>query len=717
VTTVQVFFFWAVVSALGLVGVPFAEVVFGRLPGSGRIFARPLGLLVVAYPGWLLASAHVAPYGRAIALISLAAAAAAAAILRRRRRRGRAAPEHRSIWMVGEALFAVTFFGWLLMRSFAPDVWQTEKPMDMALINVINRGGFFPPHDPWLAGSHVNYYYLGHYLVAFLIKLTGIDPAVGFNLGVALFYALTSAAVFGVAATLHATLRRPEGQRRPPSVAVGLAATALAMTVGNLAGVTQLLHHAHQLGTYDWWSPSRVIPGTANEFPFFSFLLGDLHAHVMATPFALLAVAYALQVATRGPAVRAGRSLAAVAVELVLASMVLGSLYAINSFDFPTASAILLASLLVWGLDGARRGRAALGWAGGILVIAVFLFLPFWLRFSPPTHGIALVRDHARFTRFASENLLIFGIPLWSVPVVFAGRWHPRFRHLVWGGSVALFVLVLLAPPRLAGLAAALTLAAAAAFATLGSGRITPPQRFLWLLLATALGLVAIAELVYIRDAFDGTSSFRFNTVFKTGYQAWFLFAIVAAVGAFWAADWLGRRAYRLWLVGFAALVVLGLAYPIFASYSRAGAFNGTPTLDGVRWLERDSPGDAAAIEWLRRSAVGSPAVLETFGRDFDPDGRGRVSTFTGLPSVMEWPGHEVQWGHDPGTRASDVSIIYRTLNLEVAQRVLRRYHVRYVFVGSLERRDYTPIELLKFSRVGTVVFRSRATLVYRLAP
>jgi uncharacterized membrane protein len=122
-----------------------------------------------------------------------------------------------------------------------------------------------------------------------------------------------------------------------------------------------------------------------------------------------------------------------------------------------------------------------------------------------------------------------------------------------------------------------------------------------------------------------------------------------------------------------------------------------------------------AAIEWLR-SVEGTPTLLETVGRAYDADGRARVSTFTGLPAVIGWPGHEVQWGHDPGTRPADVQRIYRTRDLSEARSLLERYDVDYIFVGELERRDYPAASLAKFERLATPVFRSGTTAVYRVA-
>ena len=708
---------FAVVWAVGVVALPLAELLFPRLPGRGLVLARPLGLVVLTFPVWLAASLLLAPYGRSATVVAVVAFVCVGEILRRRglgRLPGRGA--ERTVWLVGEAVFAGGFALFALLRSFEPEIWQTEKPMDMALVNVVNRSESFPPHDPWQSGTDVNYYYYGHYLVAFVGRLTAIAPEVAYNLGLALFYGLTAAAVYGVAAILYtAASARGDAPRRPAAL-VGVTATAAAVILGNLAGGFQLLRDPGRLGTFDWWSPSRVIDGTANEFPAFSFLLGDLHAHVMATAFALVVVAYAIQLGVHGPPelgarparVRAG-------AELVLAGLALGVLYPVNSLDYPTSCAIGCGALLLWALDAPGRGRRALAWGGAWIVTSVVLFLPFWHSFDPPTLGVGVVREHTPFSTFARDYLLIYGLSLWVVLAMLARRYRMPYRFVLWGGAGALFVLVLLAPSRLSGVTVALVLAAAAVYAAFSSGDATAPARVLWLLTAVALGLIAVGEVAYIRDAFAGTASFRFNTVFKAGYQAWALLAVVTGVGAFWSASWMARRVRRVWLGALAALVVLALVYPVLGSYSRLLRFQQSPTLDGMQWLERTAPGDAAAVRWLRASVPGSPAILEAVGRDFDPSGRGRISTFTGLPTVMGWAGHEVQWGHDPGTRAADVQRIYGTADVALARSLLRRYDVRYVVVGSLEREDYRPAALRKFDRLGRPVFRSGSTVVYRV--
>ena len=714
---IEAFVFWLLLGAIGLIALPFTAFLFARLPGRGLALSKPIGLLLVAYPAWLLASLHIVDYSTWSAALSLGAVAAVSLVLWIRR------PPLRltwgtdlKLWLAAEILFTAAFFGWTILHSFSPDVWQTEKPMDMAIINSVNRSESFPPHDPWLAGESLNYYYYGHYVVAFVLRVLGLAPWVGYNLAVPLFYALTLTSVFAVASSLYLAAQRHGNAPKVSPILPGVVAAGFAMLLGNLAGGVQFLDDPDRVANYDWWAPSRVVAGTANEFPFFSFLLADLHAHQMATPFAMVALAYALQLVLRGPRLPTRRRRWPASAEVLLAALVVGSLYAINTADYPPAVAFGCAALLVWAVVSPRRRVVpAAVWAACWIAASLLLYLPFLLQFSTTTKGVALVTDHEPFSAFLGDYARLYGLPLWVLVAVFASRLQVPARYVVWAGALGMFVLVLLSPSRLAGLALVFSLAAFAVYAVFESGRPRAPYRFLWLLVASALLLVGLGEFVYIRDLFDGTPSYRFNTIFKAGYQAWFLFAIAAGCAVFWSARWLRRRVRVVWLTGLVALVLLAAVYPVLGSYSRSGTFSRTATLNGIAWLEKDAPGDAAAIKWMRSNVRGAPTVLETTGPDFDPDGRGRVSTFTGLPTVLAWGGHQVQWGHDPGSRGEDVQTIYSTPDMAEAERLLDRYDVRYVFVGSLEKEDYPEAALAKFSKLGSVAFAEDGTVVYRI--
>lgn len=713
--------FWVLTEAIGLFALPVAAFLFARLPGGGLALARPLGLVLVAYPVWLLASLHLVPYSRASAWIGVALLAAVGIVLLIRQRSRWTQSEDRrqriQLWLVGEGLFAAGFLVWALVRSYAPDVWQTEKPMDMAFINAINRSPWFPPHDPWLSGATINYYYFGHYVVAFLIRLTGVDPSVGFNLGVAFFYALSLSSVFAVASALYLAARRDADAPGTSAIVAGLAAAALAMTLGNLAGAAQFLLNPTPLASYDWWSPSRVIAYTANEFPFFSFLLGDLHAHVMAAPVALTSLAFALQLALAGP--RGFWPLGGLA-ELVLAALLGGSLYAMNSLDYPTQVAVVVFALVLWlsRSRGTPRWVPAGAWAGTWIVAAAGLFLPFILRFSPTSSGLGLVREHAPFSQFLHDSLLIYGLAFAFAGTAFVHSVRQRewrLRYIVWNGVLGLVLLVLLATAHLAGLVLSGALIAYAIFVMID--RSAPqPYRFLWFLMAAGISLAFVGEVVYVRDVFVNTPYYRFNTVFKFGYQAWFLLAIAAGVTAVWSRAWMKLEIRRLWLGGVGALVAAAIVYPIAGTYSREAGFRAVPTLNGLRWLAERAPGDVKAIQWLQSHVDGDPVILEAVGQEFDPLGHARVSTFTGLPTVLGWAGHEIQWGHDGGTRAQDIRTMYESSDTAQARYLLARYGVQYVFIGSLERADY-PKGLDKFAQLGTAVFSTEGTIVYRISP
>ncbi len=254
--------------------------------------------------------------------------------------------QHAALLLTEEAIFLVLFLLFLLIRAGNPDLWHParggEKPMDFAYLNAVIRSTTFPPYDPWHAGGFINYYYFGFVIVGTLIKLTGIVPWVAYNLVVPTLFALTGLGAFSVAFNLADGDRATEfpGEETPyqglriGSLLAGLAGVFFVVIAGNLGNAKLLVEQIAQRSTAqvagsgilsgllnllsggvavltgkaplafpnDWWfwNASRVIPDTINEFPFFTFTYADLHAHMIALPLTLLALAAAVALVRNG---------------------------------------------------------------------------------------------------------------------------------------------------------------------------------------------------------------------------------------------------------------------------------------------------------------------------------------------------------------------------------------------------------------------------------
>ena len=198
---------WLVLQLFTLAALPLAWRLFARLPGRGYPLAKALGLLLVAYVLWLGATLHVLPNSFGGAVVALIVVAGASWWLGRdgwRRDADGVRPlaawlkANRWLVLTTELLFLVVLVGWAAFRAYNPDIAGTEKPMEFAFVNGILRSPLFPPQDPWLSGYGISYYYFGYVMLAALVNLTGVDPAIAFNLGVALWYALVMIGAFGV---------------------------------------------------------------------------------------------------------------------------------------------------------------------------------------------------------------------------------------------------------------------------------------------------------------------------------------------------------------------------------------------------------------------------------------------------------------------------------------------------------------------------------------
>ena len=368
---------WLVVMQLmALAILPIALAVFRSLPDGGYLLAKLLGILVVSLVAWTLASLQWMAFSFGAVVVGIGTVALVSCVV--------LAFTWSSFWSffrerwrviaICELVFIVAFLAFVVVRMANPDLWHQwqggEKPMDTAYLNAVLKSSFMPPYDPWYAGGYLNYYYWGQFIVASFIHMTGIDTAVAVNLAVPMFFALTVGGAFSVVYNLAEGARAKLSQRpahRVPDepslkgasafawspVLAGVAAALFVTVIGNLDGAIQSLENLFSfllnepLREFDFWRSSRLMPpdppgNEITEFPFFTFLFADLHAHLMAMPFTILVVGAALAVVLRarstvrgsGRLARMGWGLTDVA-QVVVLGITVGALRPLNTWGLP----------------------------------------------------------------------------------------------------------------------------------------------------------------------------------------------------------------------------------------------------------------------------------------------------------------------------------------------------------------------------------------------
>ncbi len=762
---------------MGVLGFPLSFLLFQRLPDRGYAFSKPLALILAAYVLWILGlTGSVLNVPQTVAGILLAGVAVFGWLYYR------SWPELEAFlkaqWryiLAVEGLFLFVFLAWLFVVSEVPAINHTEKPMDFAFLTGILQSATFPPDDPWLSGHSISYYYFGHFIMALPMKLAGITSNVGYNLALATLPALVAVGALGLTYNL---VRLTGGSFRSGLLA-GLLASLLITIMGNLEGVLEFVQLRgwgtegfwQWVGIKDlggtaggglfpdtnwwWWRATRVIDTLQNggsldytitEFPFFSFLLGDLHSHVLALPFVLLTLALALNLFRSDESIGV-RWLLRHPWQAIAMSLCFGALAFINSWDFPVYAAILGAVTLAkaWGDQCALLpsendhtndqlsigdGVAALRrtfvssalFLFPILAAAVLLFLPFYVDLTSQVSGILpYLGPSTRPLHFA----LVMGLPallgltfLWlqarrilrPVPLeaplivlVFAVAAAPLFLWLLLASTWGVITQGLQDLPAMLSVRTMTVLPALASAGLAGYLALQWPRRrgastpvFALLLLAGALYLLAGAELFHLADFFGN----RMNTVFKVYYQAWLLLGIVGSYGVYcWFTQMRAMRSTQrlvgtAWGSALAFLLVFALYYPVGAALDRTGlpreghSFQDN-TLDGLAYINQQSRAEYDAVAWLRDEAAPGNMV-EAVGNEYSD--YGRVSAATGRPAVLGWKGHEHQWRGDArifSGREEDIAEIYQSNDPEVVRQLLDRYDVRYVYLGHRERAKY----------------------------
>ena len=779
----HIFTWWLILQVLGWAALPLAYRLFKWLPGRGYAFARPLGLLLVSYTFWILTSFGLLRNTRAGIVFAILVVAAGGGWFYARRRHDDESQDreadlplltflhqHKGLVLTVEILFAVAFCTWATLRAYTPAKIMSsggEKFMEIAFLNAILNSSHFPPLDPWLSGFAISYYYFGYVMMALLTRLSGAPSGIGFELYDALLFALTVTGAFGLVYNLVAGSRRLEtGSERPlfgdqQPVFYGLLGSLLVAVMGNLEGLLEalyakgvmpktfwswidipgLIENGRVTGSWYpghdwwWWRASRVLldldllgqpmPNQPiDEFPFFSFLLGDNHPHVLALPFVLLALALALNILCRQWVVNAERKTRAswwnpIATCLngdwalfILCALILGALGFLNTWDFPiylglTVLAYGVGSYAAIGQMNRELIRRIATLGVGLLLMGVFLYLPFYVGFSSQAGGVLpYLLPPTRLPQY----LVMFG------PFIFIVAWFliARFSILArqeskgtllrsvmqWWGVVMLspfavlaltmvpifltdqgrqFVQEVLANPDVQQ-----ALGSTSTGAVVGASfmsRLRNPWLFLMLslLIALTVGITLrlgrlvtqrkeepeaycpsasdlfVTVLIFTGLALTFSVEFiylrdnfgvRMNTIFKFYYQGWVMMGCASAYGVWWMVH--GREQ----AAGGAGRRVFLIG--VVALLAAGMVYPLLAVYSRVEGFQHEPDLDGSVN--VARSNPDDWAAIEWLRANapgvpviLEAPGRsynyeGRISAFTGFPAVLGWSLHEGQW-------------------------------------------------------------------------
>jgi uncharacterized membrane protein len=749
----SVFLWYTSLLFLGIICFPLTAQLFSGLFDRGYLFSKTLSLMLLSYAMYVLGTMHILPFTQLSLFFLLFLLLIVNSIIFRKKLLLLDKLERKRlgvIFLFEELLFLGVYLLWVYIRSFAPDIHGLEKYMDFGFINSLLRSTYFPPKDMWFTPFYINYYYFGHLVTAVLTKLTGIPSGITFNCMLATIAATCFTGAFSLASTL---LSKLTFKSVIPFIAGAILTASMLSFGGNLHTIyafftsyntdkpapfwdmsfsfynpcyksheTNCLSTTTQQFTFpnSYWYPNatRFIYHTIHEFPIYSWVVSDLHGHVLDIPFVLLFLAFFIETFFRYIPKPVGKekmyrvlflSIPADWYRWGIWGFLLAIMYMTNAWDgiiYLLLTGFLLISLYVfnkhkkivetlktdfWEIGGFVSVRL-----GIILASFVIFSLPFSLFLTPPVSGIGVLcapkvlTDVGKIRPFLFEKDHCQKSPLWQLSILYGS-------FLFFAASFFLFARK--------------------------QKKLLPVDQLVSLLFLFSFLLIVIPEFIYLKDIYP--EHYRANTMFKLVFQA---FMLLSLCSGYTITKLLTMKPQNLFAIGkkalftFITICILGTTflYTYFAVFSFYGDITNPklakPSLDGTMYLSTLYPDDYKGLAYLSKNVTGQPVILEAQGDSYTDFAR--VSSSTGLPTVLGWLVHEWLWRgtYDvPAPRIEEVKAMYESTDVNQTKRLLQKYHVSYVFVGDMERQKYMNLTEVTFQKLGTLVFTSGNTHIYKL--
>ncbi len=681
---IKIFIIWYLLFfSFGIIGLPIANLIFKNWQDKGYAFSKFIGMFVVGMAWWLLSSLKVLPFTPTVGwiLFMLAMAGSLYWLYKTKFKLTK-------YMIIEEGMFLATLALWTFIRSYNPRTEGTEKMMNLAFMNSINRTEFFPPLDPWYSqGGNINYYYLGHYMYVVAGKLGNIAISYVYNYALVTIIAQTFVGLFSIFLELF------KKGKEWIKISFSILGALWICYAGNLHMAYNWFAAYFKGEEFQYFFPdsTRIIEHTINEYPAYSIVLGDVHGHYLALPFLVIVLAFAMVAFTKR--INSKQKL----IFNAMISPLIITLYGINSWDMITALFIFMVIHLYQVVNVNEELEKKIKYfvlAGAALVIpGVILILPYALNYSPAV---------------GPEG----GFPIGVVP------FKVKSNPLPW---MQMWFQFLIAP---------LLFMIAVKFKVVKETRL---KSYPLLLTMCAIALIIGVEFFFIKDIFNASNPpyFRTNTVFKFYYHAWVIFGIAAVsyVYTILHKEDLEEKlsAKQQKINKYIKLIVFSVSSMIFMMtfvYIIVAIDDFYPlknkeivrTMDGIDYIRRDHPADYKAIIWLNQNVEGQPVILEEVGEAYTYSAR--ISSTTGLVTVMGWPTHQWQWrgsSEIPFARKGEVAGFYNGTNTEEADKeFLEKYEVEYIVVGNKERESYDQLDEERLREFGEVVYEESGTFIVK---
>lgn len=668
---ISIFYWWFVCFALGLAIIPITTIIFADFFDKGYPLAKIISLGVITYIVWVVGMSKLFPFSNVL-ILAIICIVSFLSIFIVARNFDLFMKSIKSAWkfiVLEEFLFLILLTSWSIVRGFNPDIRGLEKFMDFGFVNSILNSKYFPPQDMWFAGLPINYYYFGHLITAVLIKLTNVPSSVGYNLMMSTLLAFCFSSSFSILGNL---LFLSFAKIRSVYILIGGFIGAILLNFSS--NMQPLYWFIKNKSMERYWYPdaTRFIvsdfgasDNTIHEFPIYSYVVSDLHGHILNLPFVMVYVAFLIKIFL----------LKKISItDYLFISFLLCVFYITNTWDFPIYSGLL--GLVMFGIffkrtEILRSFLTTFKYYAYIILGSLFFCFPFLISFKNISQGIAFVDFHT---------------PIWMLLVL-------------WGAPVLVFVTYLFV--------------AAVRKELLSRENVLVLGFFL-----VSVGLIVLPEIVYVKDIYIHEYQ-RANTMFKFTYQAFVLFSIVVAFSFTKFFIWIKLR-YTKFVQFFTILPILGIfllfcIYPYFAvrSFYRLSRYEG---LDGEKWITREYPGEYKALQYIRKNSDSSTVIVEANGDSYTDFNM--ISSYSGVPTVLGWFVHEWLWRGGstvPSERAQEVEKIYTSKSRAEVKKIIEKYNISFIVYGSQEKSKYPQFSKENILKIAEPVFTSSEVIVFKV--